>query len=178
MKTAIVFLVAITFCWAGSAYAIYAVYDRGVWPNSWPKELESLRKRARTIRGGQLDLMTYHIPFTKREDFEAAWPHLLKVKSKGAPIILVRSPLSHWHFGTLKAGVHVHTPSPNSAERAEPEPTAGGRALLSDHWWFRTSYIVLVVDGEIVNLNRIPLPAETAIIDERFKDAPNQAPSP
>jgi len=28
----------------------------------------------------------------------------------------------------------------------------------------------LVVDGEIVDLTRIPLPADTPIVDERFKD--------
>jgi hypothetical protein len=31
-----------------------------------------------------------------------------------------------------------------------------------------TSYIELVVDGRIVDLNRIPLPVDTPIIDERF----------
>jgi hypothetical protein len=31
-------------------------------------------------------------------------------------------------------------------------------------------YIELVVDGAIVDLNRIPLPADTPIVDERFKD--------
>jgi hypothetical protein len=31
-------------------------------------------------------------------------------------------------------------------------------------------YIELIVDGEIVDLNRIPLPPDTPIIDERFKD--------
>jgi hypothetical protein len=30
-------------------------------------------------------------------------------------------------------------------------------------------YIELIMDGEIVDLNRIPLPADTPIIDERFK---------
>jgi len=33
-----------------------------------------------------------------------------------------------------------------------------------------TTYIELVVDGQIVDLNRIPLPVDTPIIDERFKD--------
>jgi hypothetical protein len=33
-----------------------------------------------------------------------------------------------------------------------------------------TTYIELVVDGEIVDLNRIPLPADTPMIDERFTD--------
>ena len=40
--------------------------------------------------------------------------------------------------------------------------------------WMYTTYIELVVDGEIVDLNRIPLPPDTPIIDERFKDAKNK----
>ena len=34
--------------------------------------------------------------------------------------------------------------------------------------------IELVVDGNIVDLNRIPLPADTPIIDKRFKDKHNK----
>lgn len=33
-----------------------------------------------------------------------------------------------------------------------------------------TTFIELVVDGKIVDLNRIPLPRDTPIIDERFKE--------
>lgn len=33
-----------------------------------------------------------------------------------------------------------------------------------------TTYMELAVDGNIVDLNRIVLPADTPIIDERFKD--------
>jgi hypothetical protein len=33
-----------------------------------------------------------------------------------------------------------------------------------------TTFIELAVDGEIVDLNRIPLPAHSPIVDERFKD--------
>jgi hypothetical protein len=40
--------------------------------------------------------------------------------------------------------------------------------------WEQTIYIELIVDGEIVDLNRIPLPADTPIIDERFKDSPKK----
>jgi hypothetical protein len=32
-----------------------------------------------------------------------------------------------------------------------------------------TTHIELVVDGEIVDLNRIALPADTPILDERFE---------
>jgi hypothetical protein len=33
----------------------------------------------------------------------------------------------------------------------------------------QTIYIELIVNGEIIDLNRIPLPSDTPIIDERFK---------
>jgi hypothetical protein len=31
-------------------------------------------------------------------------------------------------------------------------------------------YIELIVDGDVVDLNRIPLPPDTPVIDERFQD--------
>jgi hypothetical protein len=34
--------------------------------------------------------------------------------------------------------------------------------------WSNTTFLELVVDGNVVDLNRIPLPADTPIIDERF----------
>jgi hypothetical protein len=34
--------------------------------------------------------------------------------------------------------------------------------------------IVLIIDGNIVDLNRIPMPADTPIIDRRFKDGHNK----
>jgi hypothetical protein len=41
-----------------------------------------------------------------------------------------------------------------------------------------TNYIELVVDGKVVDLNRIPLPADTPIIDARFPDAQNKTVKP
>jgi hypothetical protein len=53
-----------------------------------------------------------------------------------------------------KAGVVVHCRAVGEAiYPAGPEAT----------------YIALVVDGDIVDLNRIPLPPDTPIVDERFK---------
>jgi hypothetical protein len=43
--------------------------------------------------------------------------------------------------------------------------------------WLRTTYIELVVDGQIVDLNRIGLPADTPIIDQRFEDGQKKSPS-
>jgi hypothetical protein len=37
-----------------------------------------------------------------------------------------------------------------------------------------TTYIELVVDGDIVDLNRIPLSEDTPLIDERFKNGRNK----
>ena len=152
MKRRIALLAAIVcFALCFAARADYSFWERGVWPESWPKELEPLRKQSRTMEGPKVLYRHYMIPFTKREDFEAAWPLLLKVKSKGAPIVLVRGPKTDF-FEVNPAGVYIRTPPVNEAQGPN------------------SASIQLVVDGEIVDLNRIQLPADTLIIDERFKD--------
>lgn len=179
-------LAAISILGVCPVYAQYSVVNRGAWPNEWPKELEPLRKQSRTfdgpnpvgtlestlgakiakqtraVEGPQQPLLHYAIPFTKREDFESAWPHILKVKSQGAPIIL-RSGSSFWLVKGAKAGVCVHTP-PNGQTPVAGDKIKRGR-------WEETIYMELIVDGEIVDLNRLPLPADTPIIDERFNSA-------
>ncbi len=162
MKPAIAILAAIVLFSAGPLYADYGVENRGSWPDDWPKELEPLRAQSRTLEGPLVPLLHYAIPFTKREAFEAAWPHLLKVKSQGAPIVLRRGP-SFWLGDESSAGVCIHTPPQGQAPIADAK-NVGGR-------WEQTIYIELIVDGEIVDLNRIPLPPDTPIIDERFKSA-------
>jgi hypothetical protein len=154
-------LAVIACCVASSvAWADYSVGDRGSWPESWPKELEPLRGQARTLEGPLIPLLHYAIPFTKREEFEAAWPHLLKVKSPGAPIILRRAP-NFFLGGENRAGVCVHTPP--DGEKAQDAKAPGNDIS-------KTIYIELIVDGQIVDLNRIPLPPNTPISDERFKE--------
>ena len=77
---------------SGLCFALVMTEDKGTWPASWPEELESLRGRAKTVcvaHGIQENV--YEIPFADRTEFEMAWPHILKLKSKGAPIILERS---------------------------------------------------------------------------------------
>ena len=102
-------------------------------------------------------MSTCAIPFSKREEFEAAWPHLLKVKSNDAPIHLQRG--KSFFLGDAKAGVVVHCPAPRSRD------AAAANAKQRD-----ATRIDLIVDGEIVDLNRIPLPKDRPIIDERFKE--------
>ena len=174
MKRTIAFLAAIVLCWVGSAYADYLVYETGIWPESWPKELEPLRKQTRTLVGPLVLNRHYLIPFTKREHFEAAWPHLLKVKSKGAPIILVRGPKTDF-FEIKPAGVLIHSPPADRDLRTDPEEPIGGDHPVRARW-MKTTFFELAVDGNIVDLNRIALPADTPIIDERFKDRDSKTP--
>jgi len=169
MKIRTVFLAAVVCCWAGSALALYEFSATGEWPPSWPQELEPLRKQASTLVGPDVQNRHYLIPFAKREEFEAAWPHLLKVKSKGAPIILVRGPKTDF-FAIKPAGVLVHAPPADTKknERLSQAPIPGQSNPRTT--WMNTTFFELVVDGTIVDLNRIHLPADTPIIDERFND--------
>lgn len=162
MKRTAAICVTIVFSLVCCAYADFGVTDSGTWSKSWPKELEPLRKQARTFEGPKDPLLHYAIPFTNRDEFESAWPHLLKIKSKGAPIVLRRGP-SFWLGDKATAGVCVHTPPTGEAPIADGKDAKGN--------WEKTIYIELIVDGEIIDLNRIPLPADTPIIDERFKNA-------
>lgn len=162
-----VFVVAAMFL-VGPAYALYTVSDRGEWPKSWPQELEPLRAQARTLIGPMVDARHYAIPFATREEFEAAWPRLLKVKSQGAPIFLKRG--ENFFLGQGQAaGVVVHCPPPGQWDNPET-PEAPIEGVKEPHMrWMNTNHIELVVDGDIVDLNRIPLPEETPIVDERFE---------
>ncbi len=161
MKRTAAICVALVLSLVSSVYAIFTVTDTGTWPKSWPAELEPLRKQSRTFEGPKQPLMHYAIPFTKRDEFESAWPHLLKIKSNGAPIVLRRGP-SFWLGDKATAGVCVHTPP------AGQDPIADGKDAKGN--WEKTISIELIVDGAIIDLNRIPLPADTPIIDERFKN--------
>ena len=174
MRRTLALLVGIAFFAVCSiAYGLYDFADKGLWPASWPKELEPLRKQATTLVGPNRTLEDppglprhYLIPFTKREEFESAWPHFLKVKSKGAPIILVRAPKTD--FMAIKpAGVLIHSPREGSKRPEEPLSTGYAEGNMRARWRW-TTFIELIVDGDIVDLNRIPLPADTPIIDERF----------
>src|SRR5882672_5398984 len=88
MKRITVIVAAIVLCTAGSVYAISFGGPGGKWPKTWPKELEPLRKEAWTWEHG-FGGMSYDIPFATKEEFEAAWPHILTLKTKDARIYLL-----------------------------------------------------------------------------------------
>jgi hypothetical protein len=162
-------IVALTLFAVGStAFALYSVSETGTWPKSWPSELEPLRKQSRTLVGPTFSARHFAVRFADRNEFEAAWPQILKVKSQGAPIFLVRGP--HHFLGKEKAGVVIHCPPEGQWDNPNtPEAPIKGYAEESRSRWGNTNYIELVVDGKIIDLNRILLPSGTPIVDERFK---------
>jgi hypothetical protein len=145
---------AMIVCSAQTAQAISFGKPGGAWPKTWPQELEKFRKEAWTWKHG-FGGMSYDIPFASKEDFEAAWPHIVKLKSKGASITLRRGThlriLSSKTKAQKSAGVIIRLPR---------EGTTTG--VMSE------TRIELIVDGKIIDLNRIPLPVDTKIIDLRF----------
>ncbi len=168
MKRTIAVAAAIICCSAVAALAVYSVSDKGEWPATWPKELEPLRKQARTLVGPLVPQSHYLIPFTKRHEFEAAWPHFFEVNSKGAPVILVPGPKTDF-FEVKPAGVLIHSPPAGKNNNpAAPEAPIECMTNVRERW-MTTTYIELAVDGDVVDLNRIPPPADTPIIDERFE---------
>jgi len=208
MKTTIA-LFGVVVIWATSCcFAMVLVHGKGTWPDSWPKELERFRNRAKSLgvaTGIQEDI--HEIGFRSRKEFERAWPHILKVKTKGAPLILERGPSTCPASGcAVKAGVRILCPcrgrsgGPSEDKMLDTGPPwpddlklpTGGLpeyVVNDDGKWVafdgtnRLGFIyrarvdiVLIADGEIVDLNRIPLPADTPIIDNRFKERPDVAP--
>jgi len=150
-----VFVASIVFCTVGSVYAEWCGGPGGSWPESWPKELELLRKQASTWEwlGGKGVITTHEIPFANREEFESAWPHILKLKSKGAYLRLSNDDQDS--DGGVKIFEHI---------------SAGPSCVVSRAGPSSVTRIDLEVDGSIVDLNRIRLPADTRIIDERFTE--------
>lgn len=169
MKRTTAFLaLVVSYAVCFAVYADYAVVNKGTWPESWPKELETLRKQSRTLQGSLANLTTYEIPFANRESFESAWPHFLKIKSKGAPVVLLRGPDENLGQ-TINAGIRVRCPPPPHPKYGVTAPVPVPGATSVKERWIWTTYIELVVDGNIVDLNRIPLPEDTPIIDQRFE---------
>ena len=156
MPKTVASVVTLALLFLGStAYALYSVSDTGTWPKSWPSELEPLREQSRTLVGPHFGFRHFAVRFTDRDEFESAWPHFLKVKSKGAPIILVHGP--NYFLGKDQAGVVVHCPPEGQWDNPNTPEAPIKNADNPRTRWLYTNYIELVVDGDIVDLNRIPL---------------------
>lgn len=157
---------------ASHLHADVTIENKGRWPDTWPKELDSLRETSRTIEGPLAGFLRYEIPFSERDTFESAWSHLLKVRNPESPIILIRSPYTGTGVtkgNSMKPGVLISSfpfasSTADTATSDVPAKTATPKSA-------NTTFFVLVVDGEVVDLNRIPLPENTYIQDDRFNDS-------
>ena len=189
-----VYLLVVLVCSGVSFAAIWGA-DRGAWSSDWSKELEPYRARASTISerpigGGYV----YTIPFADRADFEKAWPLLVSLKSKGASLILRSGGVemkrrwmgaigyegkeysAGWPQGTYP-GVKIYAPSKSLRLKGSPD-YASAEALDRSNVGRSTTEIELFVgDGKVIDLNRIRLPAETPIIDNRVFDNEQKQPT-
>ena len=174
-------LIAVTLLWGSAmpAQALSSGGPGGWWPKDWPAELNPLRKQAWTWAHGRIHegraYNSFEITFKDREQFEAMWPHLLKLRPKTVPLTLKRGPhVMYWDTRPAKnktAGIHLFTwskadgkpPANVKLEQTEFSKTPG--VYLQD---CTLHAIELVIDGKIVDLNRIPLPKGAKIVDQRF----------
>ena len=109
MKRIIASSVVLALLAVGStAFGLCSVSDTGTWSKNWPRELETLRTQSRTQVGPTLAARHFAMRFNDRDEFEAAWPHILNVKNKGAPSDLVREP--NFFLGKKQTEVVVHCP--------------------------------------------------------------------
>jgi hypothetical protein len=130
-----VFFASLVLCSVGSAYAIFEIAEEGQWPKTWPKELEPFRKQSCTVIHASTAI--YEIPFSKREEFESAWPHIAAPIPMVTNVIIPRHPAS--------PGGHHNPPSESSPRKdlaCSPEghsfPTAMFlvfSSLLQFHGW-------------------------------------------
>ena len=206
------------------AMALVIPSDEGKWPTSWPKELESLRKRSKTLdvaTGTQEHI--YTIPFESRDEFEKLWPVLIKLRTPGSPLTLskvgetdsgwgkflsnakpsvrIKGPTGGYAGGTtklggqidlkeLEAGTMLFAGTPWPKELAGPQgelpeyvtaiPIDGGKLtwksidqLAEKNRGFHNRArvdIELIVDGEIIDLNRIALPQDARLVERRFPE--------
>ena len=145
------------------------------------EELEPLRKDAWTWSHGRVHegiaWGSYDIAFKTREEFEAAWPYILKLHGKGVSVTLLRGPhVRVWKTRPAKsqtAGVRIMF-STKMDKKRPPKIKLEKTTFSKTGGVFATECTVrgieLVVDGKIVDLNRIRLPAGTQIIDKRFPE--------
>jgi hypothetical protein len=174
MKTRTALLAIAAVCgFCSAAQALYSVDDSGKWPKSWPRQLEPLRKQARTFVGPTVAQQHFAIRFKNQEEFESAWPRLLEVKTKGAPVFLVRGPSFFLGEG-VKAGVIVHSPPAGQSDNPNtPEAPIPGVTNPRERW-MNTTYLEVVVDGDTIVPKRLRIPANTPLIDEQSQANPGR----
>jgi len=209
---------------AWNALALVMPSNEGKWPPTWPKELEPLRKRSKTLDVGTgTQEHIYTIPFENRDEFEKFWPVLMTLRTPGSPLtvskvgridkgwgdllsnakacVRIKGPSGGYAGGTVKLGGHIDLKELDAgtmlfAGAPWPKELTGSNGELPEYVtairidggklaWKSIEQvpekdrgfhnraridIELVIDGEIIDLNRIRLPQDARIVDRRFLD--------
>jgi hypothetical protein len=197
-KKSLIVIISV-FITASLTLASVITWRKGKWPGPWPKQLKEYQQQAMVIEIAEdIQETVFEISFEKRDEFEKAWPEILELKTRGAPLILEKGPSEYKISGTtVETGVRILWPSMQSVKmddgtilRASPidfsslKSPSGGLpeyVIAKNGKWVPYDDkeqkeprhrarvdIVLITDANIVDLNRIPLPANTPIIDRRF----------
>ena len=187
------------FITASLTFASVITWRKGKWPGPWPKQLKEYQQQAVVIDVAEdIQETVFEISFEKRGEFEKAWPEILELKTKGAPLILEKSPSTYKISGTtVETGVRILWPSMQSVKMDDgsvlrassidftslksPNGELPEYVIAKEGKWIPYNGqdetdsrhrarvdIMLITDANIVDLNRIPLPADTPIIDRRF----------
>jgi hypothetical protein len=125
-------------------------------PEGWPSELGPYLNHAWENERGLSENSEYVIPFHDQERFERAWPLVLAIRRAGGSLTLYRVGETGPDLPTRSEGPSVRVIAPTHRSRSPDQDRVD---------------IVLVVDGQVIDLNRIPLPADTPIIDRRWPKA-------
>lgn len=148
----------------------------------------------------------YRIPFETREEFEKFWPTLVAVRTPGSPLTLstvggsdndfvagsmpcvrIKGPSGGFSakYPKFEDQLDLRSPQGELPEYVVAVPLADGKSVLKPFdeadRLRRVRYrarvdIELVIDGQIIDLNHIRLPADARIIDRRFSDVADSQP--
>lgn len=164
-----------------SAQALSVGGPGGWWPKDWPKELEPLRAQTWTWSHGRIHEEKAHnsfeITFKSREQFEAMWPHLLKLRPKEVPLTFREGPLvMFWGTRPAKnksAGIRILTWSHARAGKPVKPVKPVQTKFAKTPGYFMTQCTIyaieIVVDGKVLDFKKIPLPSDVKVIDKRGK---------
>jgi hypothetical protein len=144
-----------------AALARKACSTHGSWPADWPKGLDAWRDRATTLRAAPLGQDGFYtVTLEGREAFEKGWAALLEVPRADHPTLtlvseppedVARKALGGRCPGRPVVQVRYYRSFGENGEKSQ-EVAVG---------------ITLFVDGKIVDLNRVRIPAGYRIEDRR-----------
>lgn len=134
---------------------------RGSWPADWPQGLDAWRDRATTLRAAPLGQDGYYtVTLEDREAFEQGWAALLEVPHADHPTLtLVSAPPTDVAGKTLGGRQPGRPVVQVRYYRSFGEKGKKSREVAVG--------ITLFVDGKIVDLNRVRIPAGYKIDDRR-----------